>query len=58
MTDTISRMRLAGADDPPGKPVLRPLPRLDVEQARQFVETHTLLCRQPHHSKGGGSRRL
>ena len=40
MTNRISHLRLATpADLPPAstKPVLRPLARLDVEQARQFV---------------------
>jgi hypothetical protein len=41
MPDTIPcppRLRLARpGDTPPAKPVLRPLARLDVEQARQFL---------------------
>lgn len=38
MTSNISQLRpIRTADPPPRKPVLRPLARLDVEQARQFV---------------------
>ena len=37
MPNTISHLRPAGPGAPPAKPVLRPLARLDVEQARQFL---------------------
>jgi hypothetical protein len=40
MSDTIPRLRLAEPGDPPiapAHPALRPLARLDVEQARKFL---------------------